>query len=123
MTAPDWVKVGAKIAEYHGWHSEYTGRIFTIEKVYKTGRFLVEGSPLQWRVRHDVAEETSGYPQGHHLTPEVEAEMVAQAREKKARNALFRESERLAKLSRRGTGSREDAIQEAISLGLLEAGE
>ena len=120
---PEWVKVGAKIAEYYGWHGEYTGRIYTIAKVYKTGRFLVEGSPKQWRVWWDRVEETSGLTKGHHMTPEVEAEIAAQNLERKARNLLFRESERLSKLSRRGEGAREDVIQEALSLGLLEADE
>lgn len=101
----DWVKVGAEVVtRYSGLGRKDFGPIQKISKVYKTGNFLLEGSPDQWRPASDRAYRTGGYRYGgsciYPLNEETRREMDRHNQVRAAQKVVYEESQRLARLAR-----------------------
>lgn len=112
---PEWVKPGTEVVIVNsgGWGKRYR-RITKIDKVYKTGRFIIDGESQQWRPWNDYACQTgSSYYSSTRcepITDEVRAEMDREKRVYAARTVVREESERLEKLSR---GDSDELLAEA----------
>lgn len=111
------VKVGDKFAVRKDYSQGYTGRILTVAKIYKTGRFVMEGdiAPLtQWHVFSDCIMTCGGgyrRSSADPLTYDVSMKIDVQKRVDAAKRILSDHAEQLLKLAR--SGDNESILAEA----------
>lgn len=102
---PAWVKVGEKVVERGQYGRCWTGRVFEIEKVYKTGKVKMVGQTGQWRAYSDgschLRGSTFSSTFAYHLTPELAVEVEQAKADDRARSLLYEMSETLARIARK----------------------
>ena len=111
-TVPDWVKPGVEVIEVmHSWGIKSFGRVIKIGKVYKTGRFVLEGDTRQYT---PSASEFDASSAGRHrvrlLDDDTRAERDREIALFKAHRVISDEIKRWDKIIRQRYESDHDAI-------------
>lgn len=125
METFDWVKPGAEVITVYTRAARGLGYGPTskIDKVYKTGRFTLEGSNKQYTPFATGARESGGTYLSSRIVPltdEVRADIEMSEKVRAARAFLFEEIDRINRLLRSSATDDAQILREAEYMHMLE---